>query len=88
MSIEVRNLSKRFGSFSALRDVALKSVQGNYLHCSGHRVPEKLLYSALSPDWKRRMLDRCCFTARMQLTSMCASGRWVSYFSTMRYSEI
>ena len=35
MSIEVRNLSKRFGSFSALRDVSLEVRPGELLALLG-----------------------------------------------------
>jgi ABC-type multidrug transport system ATPase subunit len=34
MSIEVRNLSKQFGTFAALRDISLEVHSGELLHCS------------------------------------------------------
>jgi sulfate transport system ATP-binding protein len=64
MSIEVRNINKRFGNFAALDNMNLDIPAGELVACSGRPAPARPRCCASSPGWKRPTRATCCSTAR------------------------
>ena len=87
MSIEIRNVSKQFGDFHALRDV----VAGHRLGRAGRaararRAAARPRCCASSPGWRRPTAAASCSPARTPPTCTCASARSASCSSTTRCS--
>ncbi len=61
MSIEIRNIQKSFGSFSALNDVSLDVPSGELVALLGHQVVVKPPYYALSQGLKRLIVAAFIF---------------------------
>ncbi len=53
MSITIKNISKRFGSFVALDNVSLEVPGGGLLALLGHPAPARRRCCASSPGWRR-----------------------------------
>jgi sulfate transport system ATP-binding protein len=83
MSIEVRHIGKRFGSFVALDNVSLDFPSGELTALlgpsgCGKTTLLRLIAGLEQPDHGQVLLDG--------QNAMCASGRSDLYSSTMRYS--
>ncbi len=69
MSIEVRNLRKAFGGFTALDDVSLHVPGGELVALLGRPDRVRRRCFALSPDWSRPITAPFTSTVRIPLTS-------------------
>ena len=60
MSIEIRNVSKQFGDFHALRDVSLDIASGELIALLGLGTPESHGYAARAefgtPEWEAEVI--------------------------------
>ena len=86
MSIEVRNLTKHFGDFIALDDVASGSRPASWSHCLVFGLGKTTLLRIISGLEVRGLRPACTFTARTPPLSACATGRLASCSSIMRCS--
>ena len=87
MSIEVRNISKRFGEFAALDDVIARRPDrraGRAARPVGLRQDHAAAHHRRARD--RRRAAASCSTARTPPTRTCASARSASCSSTTRCS--
>ena len=85
MSIELRNISKKFGGFVALDDINLHIETGELVALLGPRARARRRCSASSPDLRLPTAARCCSTARTPAVSV-ASAESASSSSITRCS--
>ena len=81
MSIEIENIGKQFGSFTALKDVSLSIPSGELVALLGPS-------GGSLPDLRPPMSAEYSSTARIRPAVMCANARSVSSSSTMPFSDI
>ena len=81
MSIEIRNISKNFGSFKALGDVSLDIESGELVALLVRRAAAKPPCCASLPGWSRLTTAAFTLVVKIPPTCMYASDRWVLCFS-------
>ncbi len=87
MTIEVKNIVKRFGNFTALDSVDLEVDDGELAaRCSARPVPARPRCCASSPVSTGRIRRGARSTARTRWTAAPASARSASCSSTTRCS--
>jgi hypothetical protein len=86
MSIEVRNISKRFGDQALRQCQNLDIPAGELVALLGPRAAARPRCCASSPGWNGRTGQRCSSTAKTPPTPTCASATSASCSSTTRCS--
>jgi sulfate transport system permease protein len=74
MSIEIRNVSKQFGNFHALRRCVAGHPSGELVALLGPRAAARPRCCASSPGWKRPTAAAFCSAAKTPPMCMCASA--------------
>ena len=86
MGIQVQNIHKSFGGFTALGDVSLDFPSGELVALLGPSGCGKTTLLRVIAGLEQADSGACCWTARMPPTPMCASARSASSSSTTRCS--
>jgi ABC-type hemin transport system ATPase subunit len=86
VTIEVKNIVKKFGAFAALDRVDLKVANGELLALLGRRARARLRCCGSSRGWIGRIRARSRLTGKMRSPTAPASAMSGSYSSTTRCS--